>query len=477
MNTKQDGWLDEVLERESANILGGRPSQTHNAQRKRRLNSIENPTPAPRLADAFARESIDSIAYINRGALLLSLYGDLTKAAALCRKAISTCAENRQVGHWGWEWMAITSYQNLGRLYAMEGKCEDALAIFSKIYHFFLHKLPLHVLDLIVVEPDEERRTIAQKAGDDFGETTPYAYLHSSARCYMIANRYPELLDFLNHLESTPDIVRVDGFLSVLYETYARTFLALSRPQEAMGALRQLAQLGSGQAITRLLLCQAHQMMQDEAEAFSSVEVLTQWLLKMEHYPPIYGYLCSLLLARLGRFELARQVALSALQQCNATGDKPCTMKVLALLAHICHRNGGMAERQGSAAWCDHLLAAAAECEFQYETGVAFSDAATLLDPDSHAQPVTPIGCLHRARELMAPLQHWSARLITKQLSQMLGNSPKMEAEMPRCAPFPNPHAEAIYARLSASSEHAPCTMENQSKSMETTQPGRRRSA
>jgi tetratricopeptide (TPR) repeat protein len=447
----QNGWLDNALERESANILGGRGAGAPNHfQRSRQLRSILDRMPQPELDNAFARESIDSIAYINRGALLLSLYGDLEKAAALCKKAIATCVE-RRTEHWGWEWMTITPYQNLGRVHALEGRCDDALAIFDGIYHFFVHQSPLSILEMVVVAPDEERRTVAQKFGDDFAETSPYAYLQTSARCYLMANRYPELLGFLNKLEASPGFARVDGFLSVLYEVYARTFLALSRTEEAMSALRQLSDLRSGQAITKLLLCQAHHQMQDQAQAFASMDAVAQWLLTTERYPSIYGYLCALWLARLGHLEPAKRVALSALHQCDMAGEEPGKMKVLALLAHICRFQGSASERQESSEWINKLLSVASTCEYQYEAGTAFLDAATLFGPQvSKLTPATRTGCLHRARELMAPLMHLKARLITAQVSEILGSSPRIAGEMPPCAVFPNPHAETIYARLAA---------------------------
>jgi tetratricopeptide (TPR) repeat protein len=412
---------DIALSNENKTILSGRPVRARGNldARLTQFNTMLDQRRPPLLDDPFAKESIGSIQHFNRGALLLSQYGDLERAAQLCRKAIEICSRRRAITQaWGWEWCAITPFQNLARVQMMEGRRDEPLQVYSSIFEFFVKREPLHIFDLTVY-PDDTHRKVAQQFGDDFEQTSPYAYLQTAARVYMVNGNFQELLRFMERLNEE-NFVRTDGYLLVLNEVYARSYLALNRPAEALQAAGEMLRLFPRGAVAHLLQTQAHELAGDRQQAFTCLEELAARLLHAEKYPWIFGYLCALIFAQLGYLDRATEVSLSALEQCTQAGEEPGKLKVLLHLAWIAGRNHDSSSREKAGQWVRQLVMAASECKYRFEAATAFAEAGALLAEGITSGEVTKENCWERSLKTGLSLKHIGmAKIMQENLAKL----------------------------------------------------------
>jgi hypothetical protein len=351
------------------NPIAGRRVGTLDVESEALINAVRSRKPFV-LTDPFAGESVESIAHLNRGALLQVLHGDITRARRLCARAIDQCIANHEMsGHLGWMWLAINPYHNLARLDALCGETDSAVKTYRDIYAFCVEDMELTIQGVAFNARDCGQSTRGQ--GEDVAKSAPLAHLRDTARAMMLADRYLELLAMLEETIRDPGRQGEGPYECVCLEIVTRCLLGAEQYLRALACAEQLAQKSKVYKVGMVLMAEAYVGLGRTADALAAVDSVATLALR-EECSRSKAYQCSTLYHSLGCSEAALVMSKVAVEDACTRGDHAAELAAYAVMASVYGAAISGTQQSARVATLKSFSSSADRCLYREERFLAF---------------------------------------------------------------------------------------------------------
>jgi hypothetical protein len=333
-----------------------------------------------------AQQPLDTelVFFYNLGSLLQYHYGEFDRAELLCEHIIEVCQTLAFHGIPSlWLGASVQPYINSARVAAARGQAGRSLEILKRVKLFVEQEKDLeighHRLSTAFVpelERGEENMVLVGRN----------VYLTDSLRALLIAEEYKGLLDFLAAVERDPFYTQNPQNRGTFLEGKARAHLGLAQYGEALGDLREFAQLMRSDS-SRIypaiytLSAEVYWRCDQPAEAKKVLAFAEKLIERYLATPNVrrtaviasHAYLIGLAYFRMRDFAGAARNGRLVLDLATEAGDEVLTMKALMLLL----QTGGGSEEQISR-WRARLAEAAAGTHYRLEKALSYLCLASL---------------------------------------------------------------------------------------------------